>query len=291
MSQVIDAAVARALKVDAARLHFRPIGSAFSSVGSLAVDGEQLYFLKSSRNKDMIHGEAESYRHIFKAVPRLCPDVIAVGEKAGGGHSSFLITTFLDFSSSGPSQISLASSLAKLHAYSSSHGFGFPVSNCCADTVQDNTWNQSWQSFFINQRLKPISQLASNAQDGELQSLVAHASETAVPHLLSSLKIKPALIHGDLWSGNARNGKIYDSCAIYAHSEFELSIMRMFGGFQHDIEEYHKLKPRDEPVQEYDDRLALYMCYHQLNHSGTGQGSSYRSSAKDTLRKLIQKYS
>lgn len=35
--------------------------------------------------------------------------------------------------------------------------------------------------------------------------------------------------------------------------------MRMFGGFGPGFErEYHKLKPKDEPVEEFEDRVALY---------------------------------
>lgn len=66
--------------------------------------------------------------------------------------------------------------------------------------------------------------------------------------------------------------------------------MRMFGGFTDVISAYHTLKPKDESSDEYQDRTDLYMCYHQLNHSGTGQGSGYKDSAKRSLQRLIEKY-
>ena len=235
----------------------------------------------------MIYGEAESYKAINSALASFCPEVKAVG-RCAESKNYFLVTSFLDFAAK-PST-SLANSLARLHSASTDKGFGFHVATCCADTVQDNSWNPSWSSFFINQRLKPIAQLRDNAIDAELQRLVADTTQASIPRLLDALKIKPALIHGDLWSGNERNGKVFDSCACYAHSEFELSIMRMFGGFTSDIEEYHRLIPKDDPREEYDDRQRLYQVYHQLNHSGTGQGSSYREAAKRTLRALNRKY-
>jgi len=79
----------------------------------------------------------------------------------------------------------------------------------------------------------------------------------------------PVVVHGDLWSGNASRGTlagrsdveevIYDSSACYAHSEYELGIMNMFGGFGGSFfKEYHKLCPKTEPVEEYEDRVALY---------------------------------
>jgi fructosamine-3-kinase len=52
---------------------------------------------------------------------------------------------------------------------------------------------------------------------------------------------------------------VYDPSSAYAHSEFEWGIMRMFGGFTGPFEkEYHGLKPKDEPVGEWEDRVALY---------------------------------
>jgi fructosamine-3-kinase len=60
---------------------------------------------------------------------------------------------------------------------------------------------------------------------------------------------------------------IYDSSACYAHNEYELGIMKMFGGFGSGfLKEYHDICPKSEPVEEYDDRIALYELYHHLNH-------------------------
>lgn len=52
---------------------------------------------------------------------------------------------------------------------------------------------------------------------------------------------------------------IFDSSCCYAHSEYELGIMKMFGGFSEGFfEEYHRLIPKTYPEDEYDDRLSLY---------------------------------
>lgn len=72
-----------------------------------------------------------------------------------------------------------------------------------------------------------------------------------------------------LWSGNkgrgviGQNGAIeevvFDPSACYAHNEYELGIMRMFGGFNKGfMGEYHELCPKSEPIDEYDDRVSLY---------------------------------
>lgn len=81
--------------------------------------------------------------------------------------------------------------------------------------------------------------------------------------------IQPVLVHGDLWEGNKAKEKFDDSEGIesvtfdpaccYAHSKFELGIMRMFAGFSAAFfNEYHHLVPKAEPKSEYDDRMELY---------------------------------
>jgi len=81
--------------------------------------------------------------------------------------------------------------------------------------------------------------------------------------------IKPVLIHGDLWEGNKGKGKFgnvdgiepvtFDPSSCYAHSEFELGLMRMFGGFSAGFfNEYHHIVPKTEPKKEYGDRMTLY---------------------------------
>jgi protein-ribulosamine 3-kinase len=87
-------------------------------------------------------------------------------------------------------------------------------------------------------------------------------------HLNGGKGVTPVVVHGDLWSGNHGTGAIgngpveevvFDPSSCYAHSEFELGIMRMFGGYgEAFFREYHKLKPKDEPVEEYEDRMQLY---------------------------------
>lgn len=148
----------------------------------------------------------------------------------------------------------------------------------------------------------------TQGHDGELSKLVNSVASTIVPRLLSSghLKdgktgedIKPALVHGDLWSGNHGRGTIgeggveevvYDPSSAYCHSEFEFGIMKMFGGFGTGFhEEYFKIKPKDEPVEEWDDRVLLYELYHHLNHYSMF-GGSYKGGAMSIMRKLLKKY-
>lgn len=156
--------------------------------------------------------------------------------------------------------------------------FGFPVTTCCGDTPQDNSYKSSWADFYAENRLRFILKRAekANGADKELHALVEETASKVVPRLLGDSHlnngegITPVVVHGDLWSGNASVGTIgagggepedvvYDPSACYAHSEFELGIMKMFGGFGSSfLKEYHDLCPKTEPKEEYEDRVRLY---------------------------------
>lgn len=152
--------------------------------------------------------------------------------------------------------------------------FGFPVTTCCGDTPQDNSWKSSWAEFYAENRLRGITRSAikNNGADKELENTVEKIASKVVPRLIGDDHIKnvrPVLIHGDLWSGNHSRGRmgddggveevVYDPSAVYGHSEYELGIMNMFGGFGGRVMgEYHKLVPKTEPKAEYEDRVKLY---------------------------------
>lgn len=186
---------------------------------------------------------------------------------------------------------SLAYRLGKLHSTpapvdpaTSRSRYGFPVPTFCGDTRQANTFYDSWADFYTNERLLTIlvSSEKRNGRDAGLRDLVEKTARIVVPRLLGDEHlgynvrgegegIQPVVVHGDLWSGNGDCGRIvgsgeevvgdvvYDPSACYAHSEFELGIMGMFGGFgARFFEDYHRVVPRTEPVEEYEDRVMLY---------------------------------
>ncbi|PBP28015.1 hypothetical protein BUE80_DR001030 [Diplocarpon rosae] len=114
-------------------------------------------------------------------------------------------------------------------------------------------------------------------RDSELHDLVNMTIDRVVPRLLrpgrltspDGSPIQPALVHGDLWSGNHGRGSlspcstieevVFDPSACYAHSEFEFGIMGMFGGFGDAFHTaYWEVKAKDEPAGEWGARRRLY---------------------------------
>lgn len=194
----------------------------------------------------------------------------------------FLATDFLQlgYSDSNGSGASFAAKLAKLHTTPApipegfdTPMFGFPVTTCCGDTEQDNSWKSSWADFYAENRLRCIMKkiVKNHGPDGEAADVVEKVASKVVPRLVGDdrMSIMPVVVHGDLWSGNHSAGQIagkggreevvFDPSCVYGHSEYELGIMNMFGGFGSSFwREYEKLVPKAEPVEEWDDRVSLY---------------------------------
>ncbi|TVY16944.1 Ketosamine-3-kinase [Lachnellula arida] len=304
-------------------------GSGFAStfkITSTAEGNEKLFFVKQGKGKAseiMFTGEHASLNAIHNAVPSLCPKSYANGKLATGA-GSFLATDFLDLSSPSASSsaavgsgMSLAQKLAKLHSTPapvpdgySKPMFGFPVPTCCGETEQDNGFKESWAEFYGESRLRGVTRKAEGNQgkDGELGRLVEEVVGKVVPRLLGDGHLRggetgggvvPVVVHGDLWSGNHGRGSIgggpveevvFDASAAWAHSEFEFGIMVMFGGFGGSFnKEYWKYKPKDEPVEEWEDRVQLYELYHHLNHYAMF-GGGYRGGAVRIMQRLLKKY-
>lgn len=289
-------------------------------------DGTQKhFFMKTGKGKGagtMFKGEHMSLNAIHEAVSNLCPQSFAEGSLEDSPGGAFLVTDFLDMSgrpagapSGSKSGTSLAAKLAKLHTTAapipigySKPVFGFPEVTCCGDTEQPNDFTENWADFYAKNRLLAILQKSerTNGNDPSLRSLVEKTATETVPrligdgHLNNGEGIVPVVIHGDLWSGNKGKGRIggqgdvedviFDPSSCYAHSEYELGIMQMFGGFGSTfMNEYHKLCPKTEPIEEHEDRVKLYELYHHLNHHAIF-GGGYKSGAMAIMRDLDRKY-
>ncbi|OAA46219.1 phosphotransferase enzyme family protein [Metarhizium rileyi] len=322
MTPNVDPEILKALGIDDHR-HDAKIAShgasGFSSTFKLSatINGRpRSYFVKTGTGKDaelMFKGEDASLNAIHSVVSNFCPKSHAHGAMSAS-NKHFLVTDFLDLASTAPggSGQSIAAKLAKLHTTPAPIPggynrpmFGFPVSTCCGETAQDNSWKPSWVEFYADNRLRSILGhcVKNNGSDDELSKAVETVADAVVPRLLGEQTIEnitPVVVHGDLWSGNHSRGQIggeggaeevvFDPSAVYGHSEYDLGIMKMFGGFGASFwSEYEELVPKAEPRNEWEDRIALYELYHHLNHFAIF-GGGYRGGAMSIMRKLIAKY-
>ncbi|OCK97391.1 uncharacterized protein K441DRAFT_546624, partial [Cenococcum geophilum 1.58] len=243
--------------------------------------------------------------------------------KLANSDGHFLLTEFLDVNAHTTevgSGLSFAQKLALLHSAPTSipEGCnqlmpGFHITTYTGRARQGNTFRRSWAKFYTDNRLRAISRLIEEAHDtdDELRGWIKKAASVVLPKLLGNghlggkRGVKPAFVHGDPWSGNKAHGRlggnggvedvafdIYPKqpCSCYAHSEYELRLMRMFGGFSAGFfSEYHRLIPKMEPTHEYEDKMKLYQIYHWLNNWLLFRGG-YRDDAMGCMQGLYAKY-
>ncbi|KAI9722499.1 MAG: hypothetical protein M1828_004746 [Chrysothrix sp. TS-e1954] len=319
----VDPAVASALGIDAKISTVQPHQAAGFFVPeklTTKVDGsEKLFYIKSGANKEMFESEFVSLTLLHEIVPTLAPKPLAWG-KYEESETWYLVTEWIDMNARNDgcgsgTGLTLAQKVARLHTTPAripeGHTrpmFGFPITTYCGSTPQENTYCGSWAKFYSEHRLRALARIIeeNHGTDKEFTDALNVLIEKVVPRLLGNghlggkQGVIPVLIHGDLWEGNKGKGAFddrqgvepvtFDPSCCYAHSEFELGLMRMFGGFSASFfNEYHHLVPKTEPKREYEDRMALYELYHYMNHYAIYAGG-YREDVMDSVKKLCKQY-
>lgn len=128
--------------------------------------------------------------------------------------------------------------------------FGFDVPTCCGKISQNNEWSDNWIEFYARNRLDAqIKSITENYGDREVIEYWSELQLSVHQFFTDCTQIEPALLHGDLWSGNIGQVQgtpvIFDPSSFYGHSEFDLSISNMFGGFPSKFyTEYFKKIPK-----------------------------------------------
>ncbi|XP_074602848.1 ketosamine-3-kinase-like [Brevipalpus obovatus] len=168
--------------------------------------------------------------------------------------------------------------------------FGFHTVTCCGRIPLVNDWHEDWVSFYARNRLDPqIRQVQEEVGDRKVGELWS-ALQLKIPNFFTSIEgeIKPSLLHGDLWSGNAGELEdepvVFDPGSFYGHHEFDLSISNMFGGFTKEFyTSYHNVIKKDTGFSQRQD---LYMLFHNLNH-WNHFGFEYADSSIRLMEKLL----
>jgi fructosamine-3-kinase len=163
--------------------------------------------------------------------------------------------------------------LAALHAAGGASAYGFDHDNHIGATLQPNRWCVDWVSFNAERRLG--HQLGLVRRRGLLDGAAAGRVERVIDRLgdLLPAHTVPALLHGDLWSGNAlpSAGKdgvgriaVIDPACSYGDGWADIAMMRLFGGFPEACFESYAGAVGEPPG--LGERVAVYQLYHALNH-------------------------
>jgi fructosamine-3-kinase len=156
----------------------------------------------------------------------------------------------------------LGKQLAALHSVTA-EAHGLDHDNFIGATPQFNRRSASWLEFYQNCRLLPQLELAARNR----HVLPVSKILSAAANLLADHDPAPALLHGDLWSGNTAalpDGKavVFDPAPYFGDPETDLAMLELFGGALTSdfLDGYGRVS------EERERRRPLYDLYHSLNH-------------------------
>lgn len=250
---------------------------------------EGVFFVKwnlfgQHEKQGMFEAEANGLNLLRQTDALQIPQVIGYGQH---GDKAYLILEYID--SGKPDKAyweTLGQSLAVLHSHTQPT-FGLHFDNFIGSLPQTNTPTSNGYDFFFEQRLLPQAGLAL------YKGLLPKDSYDALLRLRSRLPEllpgeRPALLHGDLWSGNVLANEqnepvLIDPAVYYGFREAELAFTKLFAGFdQRFYEAYDEVFPLEPGFEE---RVALYNLYPLLVHVNLF-GSGYVSGVERVLNQF-----
>ena len=250
-------------------------------------NGERVFLKHNSHPApDFFAAEAKGLKLLSQAEkgPRI-PKALALQDSP---NPTFLILEYIEKSSAALDfPVHFAQSLAELHR-NTHHSFGLDHDNYIGSTPQKNTRENNGIHFFRDHRLRYQQELARKS--GKLPSRTdKNLSKLCdrIENYLDSSGEKPALLHGDLWSGNYFPDRdntpcIFDPAVYYGLREADLAMTELFGRLpQRFYETYHEAFPLNPG---YEERKDLFNLYHLLNHLNLF-GGSYLGSVEQVLKK------
>jgi len=248
---------------------------------------KKLFLKRNIRNKKFLEFEKYCLQNLRKYINQenlVIPEVIAYKNIK---NIEILLIEWIDMHNF--DQKKLGKGLGELHlksAESNPKMFGFPVEGFIGTTDQKKGLEDNWIDCFLNLRIIPqLLSLKSRILDKEITNKV---KEKIKSELLNHKPIN-ALVHGDLWSGNAgmdKNGKgvIFDPASWWADNEVDIAMTKLFGGFGKEFyEEYHRVFPVKNGFEK---RIIIYNFYHILNHANMF-GGGYLNQVEDYVKAIL----
>jgi len=241
------------------------------------------YFLKynsASLYPNMFVLEERGLQRLHDTGEVHVPQIISPGEI---GEFSFLLLEYVDSAAPGKTfWEDFGSSLANMHKHTSDQ-FGLDHDNYIGSLKQSNNIHSSWASFFIEERLEPQVQMANLSPDVEkmFNKLYTRLDEIVPAEV-------PALLHGDLWSGNymtSARGEptLIDPAVYYGHREMDIGMTKLFGGFDERFyASYNAVFPMESGWESRMDICNLYPLMVHVNLFG----GSYLSQVNVILDKF-----
>ena len=234
-------------------------------------DGERL-FAKTHRAPppNFFTTEAASLQWLGDGRALPVPAVVAVSD-----DPAFLILEWIEEGRprSG-TDVAFGDALAQLHD-TGAPCFGREDRRTTGSRGLPNDPQPRWADFYAECRLLPLARLAADS------AVLAQSTVSALERLAATLDRfddgePPARLHGDLWAGNrlvddAGLSWVIDPAAHGGHREFDLAMMRLFGGFSQAC--FAAYEERHPLTAGWEDRVELHqiapLVVHALKFGGS----------------------
>lgn len=266
----------------------QPVGGGCIHQAWRVSDRDQAYFIKvdEAARLPLFEAEAVGLAELATTATVRVPKPLAHGVAAG---QAYLVLEYLPLGGSNAGAMEqLGRQLAALHRQPQSH-FGWRQDNFIGSTPQPNPRRADWLAFWREHRLGFQLELAAHHGYAGAWRRRGEALCTRLEGLFTGYQPTPALLHGDLWGGNAgctRDGEpvVFDPAVYYGDREADLAMTELFGGFSDRFyAAYREAYPLDTG---YRQRRTLYNLYHILNHLNLF-GGGYRAQAERMIEQLL----
>jgi len=287
---MLAAAVGRETGASVASSGARPVGGGCIHAAWRLEGASGPVFVKTNAPgaKWLFEAEADGLAGLAETGCIRVPRVLGLGVDAG---VAWLALEWLDCSGGGRgAERALGEQLARLHLEPRER-FGWRRDNAIGATSQPNGAAEDWAGFFAERR---IGHQLDVAERGGLPGALLDSGrrlQEAVPDLLAGRRVRPALLHGDLWSGNwAADPRgepfVFDPAVYCGDPEADIAMTRLFGGFG---PAFHAAYGSVLPAAPgYETRQTLYQLYHVLNHANLFGGGYVDQAARSIDRLLAQ---
>jgi fructosamine-3-kinase len=249
---------------------------------------DQCWFVKTNDGGKfgLFEAEARGLEALVHIALLRVPRPLCVGRNA---DASWIVMEHIELESrTAACDALLGAQLAALHRHTGS-SFGWHRDNYIGSAPQMNGWADSWPAFWRERRLGFQLTLAQkNGYAGKLQTIGAKLLER-IDRFFTSYAPAPALLHGDLWSGNAASDTqdspvVFDPAVYQGDREADIAMTELFGGYSRSFySAYDEAYPRDAG---YWVRKNLYSLYHVLNHLNLF-GGGYLRQAEQMIEGLL----
>jgi fructosamine-3-kinase len=280
--------------LDTERLHIEMLSGGIVNHAARVETSDGAVFVKWSESATpaMYRAEADGLHALRSTQSLRVPDVIAMGQAP-----PFLVLEFIETQApTDREQFThrFATALAQMHRNSYCvRGFGFADDNFIGALPQRNVWHHDWPRFYRECRLGPQIEMAR--QRHLLPATREHALQRVLDNLetlLHDLPSKPALLHGDLRSGNFLSAGdepvIFDPAAYYGEREMEIAYIELFGGFPNGfVRAYNEAYPLEDGYQRRRPLHQLYPLLVHLNYFGETYGPQVERACEMCLKTFL----